>query len=89
MSVKAPENWTWGIGEAGSGYYDYWSYHNDNEYELHMWWDKGNSHCVEIIPIRGFDENGDPEYEYPKETCEFDTKEEAEEYANELMEEYQ
>jgi hypothetical protein len=85
---KAPEMWEWGIGEKGGTYYDYWAYHKDDEYEVHVWWDRGNSHSVEIIPIKGYDENDDPIYGYAKETCEFPTEDEAIEYACELMEKY-
>lgn len=82
------EKWDWGIGQASNGYYDYWAYRRDDKYELHMWWDKGENHSVEIIPINGFDENNDPQYGYPTDTCEFDTEDEAMEYAEELMEKY-
>lgn len=85
---KAPKMWEWGIGEKSNHYYDYWAYHKNDEYEIHVWWDKGNSHCAEIIPIEDFDKNGDPIYSHPKETCEFETEEEAIEYACELMEKY-
>lgn len=59
---KAPGMWEWGIGEKGDTYYDYWAYHNDDEYEVHVWWDEGGLHHVEIIPIHGYDENDDPLY---------------------------
>jgi len=80
--------WAWGIGESSDSYYDCWVYHQNNEYEIHMLWDQGNSHMVEVIPIEGVDENGDNQYGYATDTCEFDTKEQALEYVEELMDKY-
>jgi hypothetical protein len=80
--------WAWGIGESSDSYYDYWCYHEANEYEIHMFWDKGQGHSVEVIPINGFDENNDPIYGYNEESDNFDTEEQALEYVEELMEEY-
>ena len=85
---ETKEVWSWGIGEKSDNYYDYWAYHKDCEYEIHVWWDKGNNHCAEIIPIKGINQDGDLVYETPKETCEFDTEDEAIEYACDLMEKY-
>lgn len=88
MVRETPEGWNWGIGEKSDSYYDYWAYDENGDYEIHMLWDKGNNHMVEIIPVEGTDENGDRIYGYPKETCEFETEEKAEKYAISLMEKY-
>jgi len=85
---ETKEAWSWGIGEKSDNYYDYWAYREDCKYEIHVWWDEGNNHAAEIIPIIGFDKNGDPKYGEAKEACEFDTEDEAIEYACNLMEKY-
>lgn len=88
MTDEIPEKWESGIGETGRSYYDKWFYHQDDEYELHIYWDDAGEHHVELIPIHGFHENGDPEYGYSQECASFETGGAAERYAFELMEKY-
>lgn len=85
---QAAENWEWGIGEKGHNYYDYQAYHQKDEYEIHIWWDKGHKHIVELIPVTGKDKFGDKIYDRPKEIGSFGTEDEAIKYACDLMEEY-
>lgn len=85
---KVPDNWTIGIGSSGETFYDAWFYHVDDKAEIHIFWDKGNDYVVELIPIKEHKENDDPIYDYPKNTCEFETLEEAEEYAVQLMQDF-
>jgi hypothetical protein len=83
-----PDNWSAGIGETSTNYYDMWYYHQDDKYDIHIWWDKSNPYRVSILPINGFDENDDVQYGYEYQKGEFDTLKEAEERAWELMEEH-
>lgn len=82
-----PNNWSAGIGETSSSYYDMWYYHNDDEYEVHIYWDEGNPYTVELIPVRKVTKDG-RQHGYAQEADSFNDLKEAEKYAWELMEKY-
>jgi hypothetical protein len=83
-----PDNWSAGIGESSTNYYDMWYYQRDEQCEVHVWWDEGNPYRVSLLPIIDFNEHGDPVYDYEQQKGEFDTLKEAEEFAWSLMEEH-
>jgi hypothetical protein len=81
------EMWDWGFGTSSDRYYDYWAYHRNDEYEVHVWWDEGSTHSVEVISIEGYDRNDDP-IRNVEVIRQFDSEDEAIEGACDLMEEY-
>jgi hypothetical protein len=76
------------MGETSDSYYDMWYYQDDNEYELHIYWDEGNPYIVELIPVEGENEYGDPIFGYEEEVNKFDNLEDAQNYAWYLMRNY-
>lgn len=80
-----PVDWSAGIGESSTEHYDMWYHRDDDKYELHIYWDRGNPYTVELIPINGFDKFGDPNYGCVREVLQFDTLKKAEESAWSLM----
>lgn len=85
-TTETPDGWHWGIGEASDHYYDHWLYTDKVLYqdedahgskfgcEIHLFWDKGGEHCIEVIPITRLLPNGDLEYDYPCYSRQFDTR---------------
>ena len=87
MQKQLPDNWTAGIGERSTKYYDKWFYNGN--LELHVYWDEGSEHKVELLEVLETHDNGDPAmYGYPEPMKQLDTENEAIEYAFELMEQY-
>lgn len=96
---EPPKHWHWGLGEASDHYYDRWLYTNavlyreedsrgrHHGYEIHIYWDEGGPHYVDLIPIIELRNDGDVEYGYPDTIGEFDTEAEAIEAAIEQAKE--
>lgn len=91
VNESLPNNWVSGIGERiGEECYTHWYYHQGNEWEITVYSDPGQPHTVNLFEVRGQREDGDWDVsEYPERSKQFETAEEAEEFAVELMQEHQ
>lgn len=86
-----PDGWEWWSGNAGPSHYTHWFGTEDAEggYEGEVYWDEGGGgeHHVQIYPIEGIRDDGDPEVsEYPERSPSYDSKQEAIEAVPELIE---
>ena len=86
--LTTPDGWHWGIGNRSQSYYTHWLYtdkvlYEDGEFgwECQIWWDEGNDHFVQFVPITRLKPNGDLEYGYPEHSKSFETELQAKKYA--------
>lgn len=84
---KPQEDWSWGIGEKSESYYDYWAYNDESNHRIHVYWDKGNDHIIELFKDLEYNEYDDPVLGYADKIYRCDSKEEALEKACDVMEE--
>lgn len=90
----APEGWHWAISSRGRGFYTHWLYSNavlyrDGEFgwEAEVYHDEGQKHTVNFYQYTKWDPDGDNSVDYPSHSKQFDSEEEALEYAVEKAEE--
>lgn len=85
-----PSGWGWWSGETSQSYYTRWfgteyrmgghlaGKHGLGGYEGEVYWDKGGDHHVQIYPIKGFRDDGDPDVsEYAVASGTYETMQEA------------
>jgi hypothetical protein len=85
-----PNGWEWRSGNGGSTHYTRWfgtkfqmggklaGIHGLGGYDGEMYWDEGGDHHVQIYPIKGIKDDGDPRIgEYSVVSGTYDTEQEA------------
>lgn len=95
---EMPNGWAWWSGNVSAGHYTRWfgtEYRRGGDlvgvdgsiggFEGQVYWDEGNDHTVEIIPITGV-ENDDPVTGYATITRQYGTMQEAVEAVPDLIE---
>lgn len=86
---ELPGEWIAAIGEGGAGHYTHW-YYLDPEWQIEQYWDEGHPHTVNLYEVLGERDDGDLDVdEYPTRSGRFETREQAEAFVLDLMEEYQ
>lgn len=86
---KLENSWTSGIGEAYENGYTYWYYAESGQWEIYHYSDGPEEHVVQLYR-RHLDEQEQERItdEYPERTETFGSEEESEQFAMELMRQY-